>query len=495
MRTAGIVPSNFTLIITWNSCASLGWIMLGQQVHGEAFKLGLDSDISVSNALLALYADTGCLAECLKFFSLMPEDDQLSWNTVIGSLSVSESSISEAVKYYLNMMRVGVSPNRVIFINILAVVSSLSLGKVSQQIHAQVIKYHIADDTTIENALLACYGKCEEMDECVKILSRMFDRKDDVSWNSMISRYRHDNLWHKAMVLGLFIIKGVRDWITSPLSLFFVLVLPLQQRGMEVHASALRACLESDVVIGSALVDMSSKCGRIEYALRFFDMMPIRNVYSWNSMISGFARNGHGDEALRLFSRMVQSGCACRGHGDKGLDLFSRMKLDGLPPNHVTFVWVLSAYSHAGLVDEGFKHFKSMSQAYGLAPQMEHLSCMVDLLGRAGELDKMEDFINKMPIKPNNIIWRTVLGACCLANGRKIELGRKAADMLFEMELQNDANYMLLANMYAYGDKCEDAARVRKLTREAEVKKEAGCSWVTTKDGVHVFVSGGKSHP
>ncbi|TXG55535.1 hypothetical protein EZV62_020791 [Acer yangbiense] len=215
--------------------------------------------------------------------------------------------------------------------------------------------------------------------------------------------------------------------------------------GMEVHAYALRACLESNVFVGCALVDMYSKCGRIDYALRFFDMMPIRNVSSWNSMISGYA---------------------CHGHGDKGLELFSRMKLDGLPPNHVTFVWVLSACSHAGLVDEG-----------------------------AGQLDKMKDFINKMPIKPNNFIWRTVLGACCRANGRKIELGRKAADMLFEMEPQNDANYMLLANMYADGDKWEDAARVRKLMREAEVKKEAGSSWVTTKDGVHVFVAGGKSHP
>ena len=219
---------------------------------------------------------------------------------------------------------------------------------------------------------------------------------------------------------------------------------------------------------------MYSKCGRIDYALRFFDMMPIRNVSSWNSMISGYA---------------------CHGHGDKGLELFSRMKLDGPPPNHVTFFWVLSACSHAGLVDEGLKHFESMSHAYGLALRWEHFSCKVGLLGRAGELDKMEDFINKMPIKPNNFIWRTALGACCPANGHKIELGRKAADMLFEMEPQNDADYMLLANMYAYGDKWEDAARVRKLMREAEVKKEAGSSWVTTKDGVHVFVAGGKSHP
>ncbi|KAK1568998.1 hypothetical protein Q3G72_031435 [Acer saccharum] len=186
INIAGIVPSNYTLISTLSSCASLGWIMLGQQVHGEAFKLGLDLDVSVSNALLALYADTGCLAQCLKVFSLMPEHDQVSWNTIIGALSVSEASISEAVKYYLNMMGVGWSPNRVTFINILAAVSSLSLGKVCQ-IHAQVIKYHIADHTTIANALLACYGKCGEMDECEKIFSRMSYRKDDVSWNSMIS--------------------------------------------------------------------------------------------------------------------------------------------------------------------------------------------------------------------------------------------------------------------------------------------------------------------
>ncbi|KAK1567750.1 hypothetical protein Q3G72_016173 [Acer saccharum] len=258
MQRAGIVPSNYTLISTLSSCASLGWIMLGQQVHGEAFKLGLDLDVSVSNALLALYADTGCLAQCLKVFSLMPENDQVSWNTVIGALSVSDSTISEAVKYYLNMMGVGWSPNRVTFINILAAVSSLSLGKVSQQIHAQVIKYHIAGDTTIENALLACYGKCGEMDECEKIFSRMSDRKDDVSWNSMISGYIHNELLLKAMDLVWFMIqRGQRlDHFTFATVLSACASVATLERGMEVHASALRACLESDVVVGSALVDI-----------------------------------------------------------------------------------------------------------------------------------------------------------------------------------------------------------------------------------------------
>lgn len=476
MREDGLIPSNFTLISSLSSCASLGWIMLGRQIHGEGLKLGLDLDVSVSNALLSMYGDTGCLAECLKLFSLMPECDRVSWNSVIGTLANSEGSVSDAVKYYLGMMRAGCTLNRVTFVSILALASSLLLGKLGHQIHAQVIKYHLADDTTIENALLACYGKCGEMDECEKIFSRMSERMDDVSWNSMISGYIHNELLPKAMDLVWFMMqRGQRlDHFTFATVLSACASVATLERGMEVHACSIRACLESDVVVGSAIIDMYSKCGRIDYASRFFDMMPARNVYSWNSMISGYARHGHGDKALSLFSQM---------------------KLNGPLPDHVTFVGVLSACSHAGLVNEGFKHFKSMSQVYGLAPRMEHFSCMADLLGRAGELDKIEDFVNAMPIKPNILIWRTVLGACCRASGRNTELGWKAANMLFEMEPQNAVNYVLLANMYASRGKWEDVAKARKAMREAEVKKEAGCSWVTMKDGVHVFVAGDKLHP
>lgn len=476
MRGDGLLPSKFSVISTLSSCASLGWILMGQQIHGEGLKLGLDLDVSVSNALLALYADTGRLSECLKVFSLMPEYDQVSWNSVIGALADSEQLVSEAVKYFLDMMRVGWCPNRVTFINILAVVSSLSVGKLGHQIHAQVIKSDVADDTATENALLACYGKCGEMDACEKIFSRMSEKKDDVSWNSMISGYIHNEQLPKAMNLVWSMMqRGQRlDRFTLATVLSACASVATLERGMEVHACGIRACLEYDVVVGSALVDMYSKCGRIDYASRFFDVMPVRNAYSWNSMISGYARHGHGDTALRLFSQM---------------------KINGPLPDHVTFVGILSACSHAGLVDEGFKHFQSMSQVYGLSPRIEHFSCMVDLLGRAGELDKIEDFINKMPIKPNILIWRTVLGACCRANGCKTELGRKAANMLFEMEPQNAVNYVLLANMYASGGKWEDVVKARKAMREAEVKKEAGCSWVTMKDGVHVFVAGDNSHP
>ncbi|KAJ4825589.1 putative pentatricopeptide repeat-containing protein [Turnera subulata] len=476
MRRMGFVPSNFSLISTLSSSASLGWIGLGQLLHGEAIKLGLDVDASVSNALLALYAETGYLAKCQTVFSLMPECDQVSWNTMIGALADSDESISKAVEYFLEMMRAGWSPTRVTFMNILGAVSSMSAIELSTQIHALMVKYCIGDDTVIENALLACYGKCGEIDHCEKVFSRMSERRDDVSWNSMISGYVHNEFLPKAIDLIWFMMqRGQRlDSYTFATVLSAFACVATLERGMEVHACAIRACLQHDVVIGTALVDMYSKCGRIDYASNFFDLMPTRNVYSWNSMISGYARHGHGEKALKRFRQM---------------------KLAGESPDHVTFVGVLSACSHVGMVDEGFNHFKSMTQVYGLAPRIEHYSCMVDLLGRAGNFEKLENFINDMPMKPNVLIWRTVLGACCQANACKTELGMRAAEMLFQLDPHNAANYVLLSNMYASKAMWVDMAKTRRAMREASVMKEAGCSWVTMKDGVHIFVSGDKSHP
>ncbi|XP_023529590.1 putative pentatricopeptide repeat-containing protein At5g09950 [Cucurbita pepo subsp. pepo] len=476
MRRTGLFPSNFTMISALSSSASLGWIRVGEQLHCEGLKLGLDLDVSVSNALLALYGETGYVEECQKAFSLMLEYDQVSWNSLIGALADSESSLLEAVENFLVMMRAGWRPNRVTFISILAAVSSLSLHALGKQIHGLVLKHNVAADTAIENALLACYGKCGDMRDCENIFSRMSNRRDEVSWNSMISGYIHNELLPKAMDMVWFMTqRGQRlDGFTFATVLSACATIATLECGMEVHGCSIRACLESDVVVGSALVDMYAKCGRIDYASRFFELMPARNLYSWNSMISGYSRHGHGRKAL---------------------DLFARMKLHGPLPDHVTFVGVLSACSHVGLVNEGFRHFDSMSEVYGLAPRMEHFSCMVDLLGRAGELNRVEDFLNKMPVKPNILIWRTVLGACSRANGRNTALGRRAAEMLLEMEPRNAVNYVLLSNMYASGGKWEDVAKTRVAMRKAFVKKEAGCSWVTMKDGVHVFVAGDKSHP
>ncbi|KAK3022472.1 hypothetical protein RJ639_046347 [Escallonia herrerae] len=201
MRRTLLMSSKFSLISALSSCASLGWMRMGEQIHSEGLKMGLDLDVSVSNALLALYAETGCIVECKKVFSLMPKYDRISWNSIIGAFADSESSISDAVGYFVEMMRAGWSLNNVTLLNILAAVSSVSLCELLRQIHVLVLKYRVMDDTGMENALLSCYGKCREIDICESIFSRMGERRDNASWNSMISGYIHNELLHKAMDL------------------------------------------------------------------------------------------------------------------------------------------------------------------------------------------------------------------------------------------------------------------------------------------------------
>ncbi|CAO2812924.1 unnamed protein product [Amaranthus hypochondriacus] len=460
MKRTGMKPTNFALISCLSSCASLGWRRQGGSVHAEALKLGLDSDVSVSNSLLSLYADTRSFDDSRKIFCLMSGHDQVSWNSIIGALADSEVTAFEAVMYFLEMIRLGWKLNGVTLINILSAISSdpLSLSELGPQIHVLAFKYCFANNITVENALIACYGKCSRMEDCESLFSRMA-RKDEISWNSMISGCIHNEQLSKAIDLVWFMMQSGKrlDHFAFATVLSACASVATLERGMEVHACQIRACLESDVVVGSAIVDMYAKCGRIDYASKFFQRMPVKNLYSWNTMISGYARHGFADKAL---------------------EIFDRMKEEGQSPNEVTFVGILSACSHGGLVEKGFELFESMSNDYGLAPRMEHFSCMVDLLGRSGKLDKVEDFINKMPIEPNALIWRTVLGSCCRTNGRNNELGRRAAEMLSQLEPENGTNYVLLANMYAAGAKWENTEVARSAIGLVDAKKQAGCSWV-----------------
>ncbi|CAA0830475.1 Putative pentatricopeptide repeat-containing protein [Striga hermonthica] len=419
MKKFGLIPSNFTLISAMSSCASLGWIWMGEQIHCEAIKLGLDLDVSVSNTLLTLYADTGHITKCRKLFSLMHDCDRVSWNSILRAFTDNnETSIIEASKYFRQMMRSGWSPNNVTFTNILSAAASLSNLELTRQIHCLALKHRFTEDNIVKNSLLTCYGKCGEINECEILFSRMVD-KDEVAWNSMISGYLHGEMLVEAMdLVKLMLQNGQRlDLFTFATVLSACASVATLEHGMEIHACAVKARLASDVVIGSALVDMYAKCGRIEYASRFFEQMPIKNVYSWNSMISGYAR--HGD-------------------GEKALEIFTRMKIENQQkPDHVTFVGVLSACSHMGLVLQGYEHFESMIKVYGLTPKIEHFCCMVDLLGRAGEFNKLEEFINNMPIEPSVLIWRTVLSACGRSSGRTLDLGKRAAKMILDLEPHN----------------------------------------------------------
>jgi len=238
--------------------------------------------------------------------------------------------------------------------------------------------------------------------------------------------------------------------------------------------------------------------GFIDEALKLFIEMPCRDVVVWKTMAAGYAQNGLVDEGLKLFNEMPQRdavswnamivGYAMHGYGKETLQLFEQMKHSSSKPDHITFIGVLSACCHAGLVDDGQQYFDYMIQCYGIRPVMEHYCCMVDLLGRAGHLDEAQNFINKMPIKPNSSVWGSLLGACRIHGN--IDLGEHAAKQLFELDPGNATPYVLLSSIYAETGRWDGFQNIRKTMKDKMVKKNPGCSWIEVNKQVYAFHAG-----
>lgn len=244
--------------------------------------------------------------------------------------------------------------------------------------------------------------------------------------------------------------------------------------GKWVETYASQRSLQHDIFVATALVDMYAKCGSIDNALRVFEDMPIRNEVSWNAMIAALAFHGQPQDALSLFERMSRE--------------------DGAPrPNDVTFVAVLSACVHAGLVNEGRRLFNVMGLSFGLTPKIEHYSCMVDLLARAGHIYEAWDFIERMPEKPDEIVLGALLGAC--QKRRNVEVSQRVTQLLLDIEPTNSGNYVISSKIYANLKMWDDSAKMRVLMRERGVNKTPGCSWIEINNNIHEFHAGDDLHP
>jgi len=228
------------------------------------------------------------------------------------------------------------------------------------------------------------------------------------------------------------------------------------RRGREIHGYAVVIRVEDDIYVRSALVDMYAKCGFISEASMLFYMMPERNTVTWNSMIFGYANHGYCDEAIELFDQMEKS--------------------EGNKLDHLTFTAVLTACSRAGMVEHGQSLFLLMQQKYKIVPRLEHYACMVDLLGRAGNLNEAYDMIKKMPVKPDLFVWGALLGAC--RNHGDIGLAEVAARHLAELEPENAGNNMLMSNLYADAGSWENVSRSKKMMKRKRLKNFPGCSWI-----------------
>ncbi|CAI0378507.1 unnamed protein product [Linum tenue] len=343
-------------------------------------------------------------------------------------------------------------------------------------LHGVVEKLGFGSNLFLQNMILNLYGLCGEMADAMLLFDKM-PQRDVVTWNTVITQMlkRGDIEGASRLFSRLEEESGLRPNQVTVVSVLAACAdLCALDLGKRVHEYSNRSGFKNNVLVCNTLIDMYAKCGSLEEASRVFDEMEgKRTVFSWSAMIVGLAAHGRAQEALSLFSSMLQ---------------------DGTEPNGVTFVGLLHACAHMGLVDEGRAFFTSMTRDYGITPGIEHYGCMVDLLSRAGLVKEAYEFIMEMPIKPNGIIWGALLGGCRLH--KDIKLAEQAIQHLSVLDPLNDGYYIVLSNIYAEAGRWEDVTRVRKLMKARGVKKTSGWSKITLDDGiVHEFVAGDESHP
>lgn len=472
MQKEGQRPDFVTVVSIIPSVASIGSLRIGMPVHGYVLKSGFDTLVNISTALIDMYCKCGSIGVARLIFDGMEERNVVTWNSMIAGY-VEGGNPKEAMLIFERMLDDGVEPSNVTIMEALHACADLGDFERGVLVHKLVEEFKLEDDASVANSLISMYSKCKKVDIAADIFRKLHP-KTLVSWNAMILGYAQNGRVNEALRY----FRDMRSMNIKPDSFTMVSVIPalaelsVTHHAKCIHALVIRSCLDNNVFVMTALIDMYAKCGAIDNARNLFDMMDDRHVTTWNAMIDGYGTHGLGKAAVELFNEM-----------QKG----------NIKPNDVTFLCVISACSHAGLVEEGLCYFNSMKNDYGIEPIMDHYGAMVDLLGRAGRLNEAWNFIQKMPIEPGITVFGAMLGACKIH--KNVELGEKAANRLFELN-PNDAGYhILLANIYATSSMWDKFAEVRTIMEKKGLKKTPGYSLVELRNEVHNFYSGSTSHP
>lgn len=472
MQATGIHPNQFTYPCILRTCTCTGQIELGEQIHSLSIKNGFESDMYVSGVLIDMYSKYGCLDKARKILEMLEKRDVVSWTSMIAGY-VQHDFCEEALATFKEMQDCGVWPDNIGLASAASACAGIKAMRQGLQIHARVYVSGYAADISIWNTLVNLYARCGRSEEAFSLF-REIEHKDEITWNGLISGFGQSRLYEQALMVFMKMGQaGAKYNVFTFISAISALAnLADIKQGKQVHGRAVKTGHTSETEVANALISLYGKCGSIEDAKMIFSEMSLRNEVSWNTIITSCSQHGRGLEAL---------------------DLFDQMKQEGLKPNDVTFIGVLAACSHVGLVEEVLSYFKSMSNVYGLNPIPDHYACVVDILGRAGQLDRARRFVDEMPITANAMIWRTLLSACKVH--KNIEIGELAAKHLLELEPHDSASYVLLSNAYAVTGKWANRDQVRKMMKDRGIRKEPGRSWIEVKNAVHAFFVGDRSHP
>ncbi|ONK78267.1 uncharacterized protein A4U43_C02F16470 [Asparagus officinalis] len=486
MRLQCPKQDNLTFPFVLKACSEVIDIREGRRVHCHSLKTGFVFDVFVSNALIHLYSSCGELNNARLIFDEMPVRDLVTWNSLICGYGQHNYLVDVLVLFEM-MNAEGVKADKVTMVKVLSACTRLGEWDLAKAMIKRIEENRIEIDAYLGNTLIDYYGRRGALGSAEKVLREMKEKnivtmnamittyskagdlasardvfngirdKDLISWSSIIAGYAQANKFSDALAL----FKKMQSTNIKPDEIVLVSVLSACAHlgklnlGRWIHLYIVRNNIKADIHVGNSLIDMYSKCGCIMEAFEIFGKMKERDILTWNSIIFGLATHGFVESALKVFSDMLS---------------------EDFEPNVVTFLGVLIACTHRGLVDKGLRYFESMREVYGVEPEMKHYGCVVDLLSRSGELDRAFEFIEEMPMMPDPIIWRTLLGACKLHGN--VELAETVTIKLVEVDRENSGNYVLLSNTYASVNRWNDVMKVREIMNETNAEKLPGCSLI-----------------
>jgi len=517
MRSCGVVPNDLTLVNVISACSHLGEILNCRMVHGLVVKMFVEGLVIVSTNLMHAYCLCSGVKEARRLFDEMPERNLVTWNVMLNGYAktglvdmarelfdgicdkdviswgtmidgyVQKGRLREALEIYRKMLQTGHGPNEVMIVNLVSACGRGTAIVDGWQLHGTIVKrgfdcYNFIQTTIVYfyaacgmmdlaclqfdvgvkdhleswNALIAGFIKNGMMDQAMKTFDKMPVR-DVFSWSTMISGYAQTE--HPKMALELFhkmVAVGIKPNEVTMVSVFSAIAtLGTLQEGKLAHEYMRSESIPFNDNLRAALIDMYAKCGSINSALQFFNQIrdEVSSVSPWNAIICGLASHGHASMCLEVFSDMQ------RFH---------------IKPNPITFIGVLSACCHAGLVESGKRIFKTMKSAYNVEPDIKHYGCMIDILGRAGLLEEAEEMIRSMPMEADIVIWGTLLAAC--RTHGNVNIGERAAENLARLAPSHGGGKVLLSNIYANAGKWEEVSFVRSVMQGQTMDREPGCS-------------------
>ncbi|XP_078444471.1 tetratricopeptide repeat (TPR)-like superfamily protein isoform X2 [Wolffia australiana] len=456
-----------------NSCASEAL-----SVFEEMQRRGVVADAVTVTSLLPVCAPLGIFSLVLALHAAvikMPERDLVSWNCLLSGYEQSGYPLI-AFELFFQMKGSGVQPDGITLVSMASAASQIGKARIGRLVHGFSLRRGLDSDRIfVGNAVIYMYAKLNDMVNARSVFEQM-PRRDLISWNTLIAGYAQNGSagWaisafqelqehEEMMVMGQGTIVAVLPAYAQVGSL---------RQGRRIHGLTVRSGLQSDIFVSTCLVDLYAKCGRLKEAQLLFWEEPRMSVIPWNSILAGYGIHGQGAKAIGLFERMEEL---------------------GVEPDKVTFVSLLSACSHAGLVEEGQRLFQFMETKYGIVPTVKHYACLVDLLGRAGNLDAAHACIQGMPVKPDASVWGALLGGCRIHGD--VNLGERVFKILSQIEPENIGYYVLLSNMYAKVGNWRGVDEIRSLVKSRGLKKTPGWASMELGSEVHIFFTGSFSHP